>query len=104
MSPNCISNIECNNIDEDFTISSEDILLMAKIGFNYLKEEKKYKIVTLGNSILEFVKNDNPEYHTPLFGLTITLICNMKDKLNEIDSTLYSKLFRKIVSEYANNF
>lgn len=88
------------NISEIFTV---DIFnTYANEGFNYVKNKLNKHSVNAGEIMLEFYNcNSNElEIQTKLVCITVLVLINRKDTLNEINDNIYDKLINYTVGKY----
>ena len=88
------------NISEIFTV---DIFnTNANEGLTYVKNKLNKQTINAGEIMLEFYNCDSIdiELQTKLFCVTILVLMNRKNTLNEINDNIYEKLMNYTVEKY----
>ena len=83
----------------------DSILLNAGNGLVYLQEKLNKKRINAGETIIEFLNynNGNVREYYQLFCLSICMLENNKQKLNDIDEGSEKKLLDHIFETYEKN-
>ena len=99
MSPRSILNIPEPSIEQ---IEIQDFHNAASHGFDYVKDKLQKSSLTAHDALLEFYnynENNNTQL-TALFCLAICFLQNSQQSLNQIEPTVYNKLFTYTVNMY----
>ena len=99
MSPRSILNIPQPSIEQ---IEIQDFHNAASHGFDYVKAKLHKSSLTARDALLEFYNyNENNNIQlTALFCLAICFLQNSQQSLNQIEPTVYNKLFTYTVNMY----
>ena len=81
----------------------EQFHFAADQGLNYVKNKLNKHSVNAGEIMLEFYNcvSDELELQTKLFCITVLVLMNKKDSLEEINDDIYNKMLTYTVNKYS---
>lgn len=104
ISPTCITDLEQPEIINNDNIEIEEILLLARNAFSYIKNKTNKNVVTCGDALLEFYNyNDSDEVNIySLYCLSKIMLNKIKSDINNIADGSYDKISTYTDSMYYN--